>query len=42
MKSILVPVVCGAITVALGMVNIWLGIIALPIMYEVAESLLAD
>jgi hypothetical protein len=33
---------CAAITVAIGAFNIWLGILALPIMYSVSESLLSD
>jgi hypothetical protein len=33
---------CGAITVFIGMMNIWLGILAMPIMYSVSESLLGD
>jgi hypothetical protein len=39
MKRAAIWLVCGAITVAIGAVNIWLGIIALPIMYSVAQSL---
>jgi hypothetical protein len=33
---------CAAITVGLGFVNIWLGILALPILYEISESILSD
>ena len=33
---------CGAIAVLLGTVNIWLGILSMPILYDVAESLLSD
>jgi hypothetical protein len=32
---------CAAITVGLGFVNIWLGVISLPVMYEISESLLS-
>ena len=41
LKVIAVVGTCAGITIALGVVSIWLGIIALPIMYEVAESLLS-
>jgi hypothetical protein len=33
---------CAAVTVGLGFVHIGLGILALPIMYSVGESLLTD
>jgi hypothetical protein len=33
---------CAAITVALGFVNIWLGILAMPVMYEISDSLLSE
>jgi hypothetical protein len=42
MKVLAVVGACAGITIALGMVSIWLGIVALPVMYEVAESLLSD
>ena len=32
---------CAALAVGLGAMNIWLGILSLPILYEVAESLLS-
>lgn len=32
---------CGLLAVALGAVNIWLGILSVPILYDVAESLLS-
>lgn len=32
---------CGLLAVGLGAINIWLGILSLPILYEVAESLLS-
>ena len=32
---------CGAIAVGLGAINIWLGILSLPILYDVSESLLS-
>ena len=31
---------CAAITVALGTVNIWLGILSMPILYGVSQDLL--
>ena len=33
---------CGGLAVALGSINIWLGVAFLPILYGIAESLLAD
>jgi hypothetical protein len=42
LKVLTVVGTCAAITVALGAVSIWLGLIALPILYDVAESLLSD
>lgn len=41
-RVLLVVGTCATITVALGAVNIWLGILALPITYEVAQSLLGE
>ena len=32
---------CAAVAVGLGALNIWLGVLSLPILYEVAESLLS-
>jgi len=31
---------CGLVAVGLGALNIWLGILSVPILYGVAESLL--
>ena len=33
---------CAGIVVALGLVNIWLGILALPILYGISDSFLSD
>jgi hypothetical protein len=33
---------CAAIAVGLGFVNIWLGILSMPILYSVGDSLLSD
>ena len=41
-KVIAVCGACGALAVLLGAFNIWLGILSVPILYDVAESLLAD
>jgi hypothetical protein len=32
---------CASLAVLLGAVNIWLGILSVPILYDVAESLLS-
>lgn len=42
LKVIGVVGTCAAVTLALGLVNLWLGILAMPIAYEVAQSLLSD
>lgn len=42
LKIIGVVGTCAAITVAIGAVNIWLGILVLPIMYGISESFLSD
>ena len=42
LKVVAIVGTCAGVTLALGMVNIWLGILALPVMYEVAESLLSE
>jgi hypothetical protein len=42
LKIIGVVGTCAAITVGLGFISIWLGILALPIMYSVSDSLLSD
>lgn len=39
MKRASIWLVCGLITVAIGVANIWVGILAVPIMYSVAQSL---
>lgn len=41
MKIIVVIGLCGAITVVLGAINIWLGVLTLPITYGLAEGLLS-
>ena len=33
---------CAALAVVLGAINIWIGILSVPILYDVAESLLTD
>ena len=33
---------CALLAVGLGAINIWLGILSLPILYDFAESLLND
>jgi hypothetical protein len=42
LKVLAVVGTCATVTVVLGAVNIWLGILALPITYEVAQSLLGE
>jgi hypothetical protein len=37
-KAVGVPLICGLITVGLGAINIWLGVLALPIMYSISKE----
>jgi hypothetical protein len=39
MKKAAITLVCGLICVGIGAVNIWLGILALPILLEFSRSL---
>lgn len=39
-RILLVIGICGGVTVALGAINIWLGVLALPITYGLADDLL--
>jgi hypothetical protein len=38
-KSVGIPLICGGITIGLGCINIWLGVLALPIMYSLSKDL---
>jgi hypothetical protein len=40
LRAIGVPLICGIVTVLIGFVNIWAGVLALPIMYGIAQVLL--
>lgn len=42
MKKAAITLVCGLICVGIGAINIWLGILALPIMVAFAESLRSE
>lgn len=42
MRIALIIGICGGITVALGAINIWLGVLSLPITYGIADSLLSE
>lgn len=42
LKVIGVVGTCAGITLALALVNIWVGILAMPVMYSVSDSLLSD
>lgn len=39
MKKVAITLVCGLICVGIGFINLWAGILALPIMYELSKSL---
>lgn len=39
MKKAAIILVCGAVCVGIGFINIWAGILALPILYAFSTSL---
>ncbi len=39
MKQVAITLICGFICVGIGAFNIWLGVLALPILYSFAQSL---
>ncbi len=39
MKNFVVVLLCGLVCVGIGAINIWLGVLALPILYSFADSL---
>lgn len=39
-KAVGIPVGCGLVVIALGAVNIWLGVLAMPVMYSFSKSML--
>lgn len=39
MKNAAIWLICGLLTVVIGSANIWAGILAAPIMYSIAQSL---
>lgn len=41
-KAIGIPLICGSIAVILGCIDIWLGVISLPILYGVSDNLLSS
>jgi hypothetical protein len=40
-KAVGIPLACGLVCVILGAINIWLGILAAPIMYSLSKELLS-
>lgn len=42
MKKAAITLVCGLICVGIGVINLWLGILALPIMMGLASSLRSE
>jgi hypothetical protein len=40
-KAVGIPLLCGLICVGLGAINIWLGVLSLPIMYSLSKDLLS-
>lgn len=39
MKSVAITLVCGLICVGIGYINVWLGILALPILLSISRSI---
>jgi hypothetical protein len=39
-RVVIVTAICGALVVGLGFINIWLGVLALPIAYGMQRSFL--
>lgn len=39
MKNVAIWLTCGLIEIAIGALNIWLGVLCLPVMYGIAQSL---
>lgn len=40
-KPVLIPLICGLITVGIACINIYAGVLAAPIMYSVSKNLLS-
>jgi hypothetical protein len=40
-RAVGIPLICGLITVGIGAINIWLGILCLPITYSISKELLS-
>ena len=40
-KAVGIPLICGLVVIAIGAFNIWLGVLALPVMYSFSKSLLS-
>jgi hypothetical protein len=40
-KAVGIPLLCGLITIGIGAINVWLGVLALPVMYSFAKALLS-
>lgn len=40
-KAVGIPLGCGLVVIAIGSINIWLGVFAVPVMYSFSKSLLS-
>lgn len=40
-RVVIVTVICCAVVLGLGFINIWLGVLSLPIMYSIQRSFLS-
>lgn len=39
LKAVGIPLVCGLIVIGLGFINVWLGVLAIPVFYSLAKDL---
>lgn len=39
LKAVGIPLICGLIVIGLGCINVWLGVLALPIFYSLSKDL---
>lgn len=40
-KAVGIPLGCGLVCIVLGAINIWIGVLSVPVMYSFSKSLLS-
>lgn len=40
-KAVGIPLICALITIGIGAINVWLGVLMLPVMYSLSKTLLS-